>query len=156
MDRNADREFLKNIPEDFPLVIEPYEELARNCSMDTENLIKKLKEMMDKGTIRRIAAVLYHRNVSYTHNAMVVWRVNSDLINQIGEKMAMFPQVSHCYERDTGGYWGYNLYTMIHGKSKRECIDIVENISKQTGVKDFKILFSKREFKKTSVKVIYD
>jgi len=153
MDKKADREFLKKIPEDFPLTIEPYDELAKNSFMGTDELIERLKALINAGTIRRIAAVLYHRNVSYTHNAMVVWKVDEQNIDEIGKKMSLFPEVSHCYERDTGGYWKYNLYTMIHGKSKKECLRIVSRISKYTGIDDFKILFSKREFKKTSVRV---
>lgn len=153
MDKKADREFLKKIPEDFPLTIAPYDELAKNSCMDTDDLIERLKALIKAGTIRRVAAVLYHRNVSYTHNAMVVWSVNEKDVDEMGKKMSLFPEVSHCYERDTGGYWKYNLYTMIHGKSKKECFDIVDRISKHTGINDFKILFSKREFKKTSVKV---
>ncbi|MCX7965558.1 MAG: hypothetical protein N2596_02895 [Syntrophorhabdaceae bacterium] len=153
MDKKADRQFLKNIPEDFPLNIEPYDVLAKNCSMKTEDLIIRLKDMIKAGTIRRIAAVLYHRNVSYICNAMVVWMVDEKEIDEIGKEMSLFPEVSHCYERDTGGYWKYNLYTMIHGRSKKECIEIVKRMSKQTGITDFKIFFSKREFKKTSVRV---
>lgn len=154
MDKKAYREFLKNIPEDFPLSIEPYDQIAKNCSMNTDDLIKTLKEMLKIGTIRRIAAVPYHRNISYTYNAMVVWSVKKEDIDEVGKKMALFPEVSHCYERDTGGYWTYNLYTMIHGKTKKECFETVERISRKTGVKDFKVFFSKREFKKTSLRVI--
>ncbi|HPP05884.1 MAG TPA: hypothetical protein PLW88_00835 [Syntrophorhabdaceae bacterium] len=154
MDKKGDREFLKNIPEDFPLTIDPYDELAKKCAMNTDDLIERLDALKKAGTIRRIAAVLYHRNVSYTYNAMVVWRVEEDEVDEIGKKMALFPEVSHCYERDTGGYWKYNLYTMIHGKSKKECFDIVGRLSQHTGIKDFKVFFSKREFKKTSIRVI--
>ncbi|MCX8111172.1 MAG: hypothetical protein N3D15_07985 [Syntrophorhabdaceae bacterium] len=154
MHRESDRAFLKNIPDDFPLDLEPYKEIGKRCSIDSDEIIKRLKKMLDEGVIRRIAAVLYHRNVSYTHNAMVVWRVEKEDIEKTGNIMASFPEVSHCYERDTGGYWGYNIYTMIHGKSREDCLSIVRRISDTTGKRDFKIFFSKREFKKTSIKVI--
>jgi len=153
-EREDDRSFLKNIPDDFPLSVEPYMEIGRRCSIDGDDIIARLKKMMEEGTIRRIAAVLYHRNVSYTHNAMVVWRVEKEDIEKTGNIMASFPEVSHCYERDTGDYWEYNLYTMIHGKSRDDCLDIVRRISDETGKRDFKIFFSKREFKKTSIRVV--
>ncbi|MEN6617477.1 MAG: Lrp/AsnC family transcriptional regulator, partial [Syntrophorhabdus sp.] len=70
-----------------------------------------------------------------------------------GRIMSSFPQVSHCYERDGGGSWDYNLFSMIHGKSLKDCTDVVRAISDKTGLKDFQIFFSKREFKKISFSV---
>jgi len=154
MNKEADRLFLRNIPDDFPLVLEPYREIGTRCAIDGDEIVERLKKMIKEGTIRRIAAVLYHRRVSYTHNAMVVWRIKKDDVRKSGDIMATFPEVSHCYERDTGGFWEYNLYTMIHGKSREDCVEIVYRISQKIGVNDFKILFSKREFKKTSIKVV--
>ncbi len=131
MNREADRSFLKNIPDDFPLVLEPYKEIGNKCSIDGDEIIARLKVMLKEGSIRRVAAVLYHRRVSYTHNAMVVWRVKNEDVEKTGNIMATFPEISHCYERDTGGFWDYNLYTMIHEKSKDECLDIVKRISQK-------------------------
>ncbi|HOV91189.1 MAG TPA: hypothetical protein PKW07_10835 [Syntrophorhabdaceae bacterium] len=156
MNKEADRSFLKNIPDDFPLVLEPYKEIGSKCGIDEDEIVARLKEMLKEGSIRRVAAVLYHRKVLYTHNAMVVWKVKKEDVEKTGSIMATFPEISHCYERDTGGFWEYNIYTMIHGKSKDECINIVNRISQKTGIDDFKIFFSKREFKKTSIKVTHE
>jgi DNA-binding Lrp family transcriptional regulator len=77
-------------------------------------------------------------------------------VERVGTTMASFPQVSHCYERETGGYWDYNLYTMLHGKSLKDCENIAKRISEKTGTKDFKMFLSKREFKKTALRVIHE
>jgi DNA-binding Lrp family transcriptional regulator len=87
---------------------------------------------------------------------MVVWNVRDDDIDRAGGIMASFPEVSHCYEREKGGYWDYNVYTMIHGKSLEDCKQIAGRISDRTGIKDFQMLFSKREFKKIPLRVIYE
>jgi hypothetical protein len=40
---------------------------------------------------------------------------------------------------------------MIHAGSKEACYGIAEKISEKVGVKDYALLFSKKEFKKTSM-----
>ena len=53
------------------------------------------------------------------------------------------------------GAWGMSelerpdLYAMIHGKSREEVLAFVERVSKLTGLKDPKVLFSTKELKKT-------
>jgi len=149
-------EILKDMVYDFPVSSRPYNIIAKEVGISEDELLEILNYMKQEGIIRRIAAILYHRKAFYTHNAMVVWRVDEKHIEKIGTIMASFPEVSHCYERDGGGYWSYNLYTMIHGKSLEACKKVVEQISAKTGIKKYKVLLSKREFKKTSLTFNYE
>jgi siroheme decarboxylase len=149
-------EILKGVPSDFPITENPYREMAEKQRMSETDLISGLTKLRREGIVRRIAAILYHRKASYTHNAMVVWKVEEVDVERIGGIMASFPEVSHCYERETGGYWDYNLYTMLHGKSLKECEDIAKRISEETGIQDFRMLLSKREFKKTALRIIHE
>jgi siroheme decarboxylase len=145
--------FLKKIPHDFPVTERPYKEMAEKAGVSEEELLERLEQLKEEGTIRRVAAILYHRKALYTHNAMVVWKVGESDTERIGRIMASFPEVSHCYERDTGGFWEYTLYTMIHGKDMGSCLDTVKRMSEKTGITEFEIFLSKREFKKTSLSV---
>ena len=147
-------EILKSVPSDFPITESPYREMAEKHHLTEVEVLSGLIKLRQEGIIRRIAAILYHRRASYTHNAMVVWKVKDTDVERIGAIMASFPEVSHCYERETGGYWDYNLYTMLHGKSLKNCEDIAKRISEKTGTKDFKMFLSKREFKKTALRFI--
>jgi siroheme decarboxylase len=144
---------LKRIPQDFPLSLRPYRDMAETMEISESDLISGLKDLKAKGVIRRVAAVLHHRKAAYLYNAMVVWNVPEQERERVGELMAEFPEVSHCYERDSGGYWNYTLYTMIHGRSEADCPDIARRISEKTGITDYRILYSKREFKKVSLTV---
>lgn len=144
-------EILKKLPSDLPLTESPYKEIAEKMGIEEDELIRELLRLKKEGIIRRIAAILYHRKASYTHNALVVWKIDEFNVENVGKVMASFPEVSHCYERDRGGYWDYNVYTMIHGKSIEECNDIAHRISEKTGIKDYRMFFSKREFKKTAL-----
>jgi DNA-binding Lrp family transcriptional regulator len=152
---NAVEQILKKLPSDFPLTENPYKEIALGIGISEDELIEKLARLKNEGVIRRIAAILYHRKASYTHNAMVVWNAEND-IEKTGEIMASFQEISHCYERDRGGYWQYNIYTMIHGKSMKECNDIAQRISEKVGIKDYLMFFSKREFKKIALTVSHE
>jgi DNA-binding Lrp family transcriptional regulator len=144
------KNILTRLPSQFPLTNRPYKEMAEAVGINESELINALKTLKTSGVLRRVAAVLYHRKVSYSHNTMVVWNVDEKDVEKTGTVMTSFPEVSHCYERDTGGYWAYNLYTMVHGKHYEDCMKSIERIANKTGINDYRIFFSKREFKKTS------
>ena len=116
-------------------------------------MLHALSRLKEEGVIRRISVMVAHRAVSYEGNAMVVWNVPAELLESTGSIMAGFEEVSHCYERDTAGYWPYNLYTMVHGRTREECLAVIEKMAVRSGIRDYRVLFSKREFKKTSFSV---
>jgi DNA-binding Lrp family transcriptional regulator len=144
---------VRAIPYDFPICEKPYENIAREAGISEAKLITVLKDLEKRGIIRRAAAILYHRKASYMYNAMVVWEVPEVDVEKIGKIMAGFPEVSHCYERERGDYWGYNIFTMIHSKTFEGCTDIARRISEKSGIHKYKMFLSKREFKKTSLMV---
>jgi rfaE bifunctional protein nucleotidyltransferase chain/domain len=85
-------------------------------------------------------------------NAMGVWRVPEDRADGAGKIMASFRRVSHCYRRPAHDDWPYQLYTMIHGRSRDECEEIAAMMAREAGVNDYRLLYSGREFKKTRVR----
>ncbi|MEM5819035.1 MAG: Lrp/AsnC family transcriptional regulator, partial [Desulfitobacterium hafniense] len=84
-------------------------------------------------------------------NAMGVWQVPEAEAEAIGKVMASFREVSHCYQRPTLKDWPYNLFTMIHGRSEEECGEVMARIAQATGIKDYAMLFSIKELKKSSM-----
>ncbi|MBN1625536.1 MAG: Lrp/AsnC family transcriptional regulator, partial [Deltaproteobacteria bacterium] len=107
--------------------------------------------LIEEGVIRRFGATLYHQEAGFRSNAMVAWVVPEEKIEETGRVMAEFREVTHCYERRPQKDWKYNLYTMIHGDSRDECFEIALRISKNTGIHEFNLLFSEKEFKKSSM-----
>ncbi len=140
--------------DEFPLVDRPFSLYAERLGMDEVYLLEKFKKMNDSGVLRRIGAILYHRKVGYSANGMSVWRVEEeDKVNALGNLLASYKGVSHCYERTPSPpNWPYNLYAMIHGKSEEEVDELVKRVSEESGIKDYQILYSTREFKKTRVR----
>jgi len=149
-----DRIIIRLTQDEFPIVEGPFSLYAEKLGMDEAFLLERFKKMNDGGVLRRIGAILYHRKAGYTANGMSVWRVEEeDRLDALGRLLASYKGVSHCYERTPyPPNWPYNLYAMIHGKSKEEVDGLVERVSKESGIKDYQILYSTREFKKTRVR----
>ncbi|VVB90129.1 putative HTH-type transcriptional regulator [uncultured archaeon] len=152
MDEN-DIKLLKSIQDGIPLVSEPFEDIAKKLGIREEEVLKRLENLIDEGVIRRFGASIGHRVIGFTANAMCTWNVPDERVEEVGAIMAGFPEVTHCYERPRFPDWKYNLFTMIHAYSRQECEKIAKEISTATGIKDYSILFSEREFKKTGVRL---
>lgn len=144
-------EIIRRLQEDLPLVPNPYEVMATSLGISEALLLEKVGELKQKGVIRRLGATVNHRHIGFSANAMVVWRVPSEDVVSIGQLMAAHKEVSHCYERPLYASWPYNLYTMIHGSSTENCEDVVRQIAEQTGYDNYRILYSTRELKKSSM-----
>ncbi|RDV83013.1 Lrp/AsnC family transcriptional regulator [Ammonifex thiophilus] len=134
----------------FPLTSRPFREIGKRVGMSEEAVIAKVKEYLEKGIIRRLSAALRQQHVGFTANAMVVWQVPPERVEEVGRKLASFPEVTHCYERLPTPEWPYNLYTMIHRPRREECWEIVRRLSEAVGIKDFLVLFSTQELKRSN------
>ncbi len=149
---SLDKRIIAQLQENLPLTRAPYAELAQELGITEDELLSKLQEFKAKGMLRRVGAVLSHRRAGYTGNVMCAWRVSVDKVEETGRLMASFPQASHVYQRPVYPDWPYNMFTMIHGRSRQECEAVVEEIAQKTGIKDYALLYSIREFKKSSMK----
>lgn len=147
-----DKILVKYLQEDLPTSSSPFSDLAKELAMDETDLIASTQHLMDNYVMRRLGAILVHRKAGFTSNAMGVWIVPEEMVGEVGAKMAEFQEVSHCYQRPVLPDWPYNLFTMIHAKSDQECQNIMSRISEVTGVKDYALLFSYKELKKSSMK----
>lgn len=147
-----DKEFIRELQRDVETVKEPFAEPARKLGITVEELFAKAKEYENTGVMRRFAAILRHRDAGFMANGMIVWNVPEEKIDDIGAQLAAFPQVSHCYRRPVYADWQYNLFSMVHARTKESCEKIAVEMSKHIGITNYRILFSLREFKKERVK----
>ncbi|MDD5472979.1 MAG: AsnC family transcriptional regulator [Candidatus Methanoperedens sp.] len=148
-----DIKLLKSIQDGIPLVSEPFKYIAEELGLSENEVITRLTNLTKDGVIRRFGASIGHRVIGITANAMCTWNVPDEKVEMVGAVLAGFPEVTHCYERPRFPDWKYNLFTMIHAYSREECEKIAKEISNATGIKDYSILFSEREFKKTGVRL---
>jgi len=147
-----EKKVVASIQEDIPVISRPYLEISKKLKISEETLLKTLKDLCDRGVIRRFGATIRHQKSGFAANAMVAWIVDEKRIEEVGEKMSSFKEVSHCYRRNPTHEWPYNLYTMVHANNKDTCREIAKTMSSETSVENYKLLFSQRELKKTSMK----
>jgi DNA-binding Lrp family transcriptional regulator len=133
---------------DMPVVPEPYAPAAARLQMSTHALLEHMRGMQQRGLLRRVAAILFHRRAGFSANGMGVWRVPDAEIATIGPQMASFRGISHCYQRPIYEDWPYSIFTMAHGRSQVECDAILEAIAEETGIAERATLYSSTEFKK--------
>jgi len=128
----------------------PYDEAASELGIDTEDLLERLRTMVDRKILRRVAAILYHRRAGFSANGMGVWKVPEEEIMETGARMASFRGVSHCYQRPTYEDWPYSVFTMAHGRSKEECDAVLDSIAEDCGIgpDGRATLYSSTEYKK--------
>jgi DNA-binding Lrp family transcriptional regulator len=138
---------------DLPVVAEPYAQAAQALGMDVDALLEHMAGMRERGLLRRVAAILYHRRAGFSANGMGVWKVPAEQIETLGPRMASFRGISHCYQRPTYADWPYSVFTMAHGRSKEECDAVLDAIAADTGVAERATLYSSTEFKK--VRLLY-
>jgi DNA-binding Lrp family transcriptional regulator len=150
---DLDKKIMKVLQADISPSLTPYKDIAESVGIPEEEVLARINSYKTKKWIRRFGATLRHAKAGFTANGMGVWKVpNPDDRQRLGEEMAAFTEVSHCYERPSYEDWPYNLFTMIHGQSKQECEEIARRISEKTGVREYTLLYSSKEFKKSSMK----
>jgi DNA-binding Lrp family transcriptional regulator len=138
---------------DMPVVPEPYADAAAELGISQERFLDHLAGMQERGLLRRVAAILYHRRAGFSANGMGVWQVPEEQILDIGRRMASVRGISHCYQRPTYADWPYSVFTMAHGRSKEECDAVLDSIARQTGISERATLYSSTEFKK--IRLLY-
>jgi len=156
MINSVDKKIIRRLQEEIPITATPYKDMAIELNIDEDELIDKIKKYNRNGVLKRVAGILYHRKAGFKANAMVVWNVKKKDIDSIAKYMIGIREISHCYEREKCLSWNYNLYTMIHSKNKETCMKIIQDISDSLGLIDYKVLFSTKELKKTSMKYFSD
>jgi len=143
---------IRVVQEDLPLVGRPFAEHAARLGIDEATLVGLLDSFRERKLMRRFAAVMNHRSAGFKANAMGVWAVPEDELGTLGPQMAGFAAVSHCYRRPTYEDWPYSVFTMVHGRSARDCEATIEAIRDETGVDEYALLWSIKEYKKTRVR----
>jgi DNA-binding Lrp family transcriptional regulator len=147
----ADRQVINGLQQDLPLSPDPFAPLAQGMGMGVEKMLEHSRSLLRRGIIRRYGASINHRNAGFMANAMTCWDVPAGKVVTLGRLLASGRQVSHCYERATNHLWHYNLFAMVHSRDKTACLRAIEKMAVGTGLTDYAVLFSVKEFKKTRI-----
>jgi DNA-binding Lrp family transcriptional regulator len=148
-----DLDLLKIAQDGVLLTSRPFQVLGDMTGISEQEVIVRLRAMQEDGIIRRFAATIGHRALGILANAMIAWKAAPEDVERAGLLFASVDEVTHCYERATAEDWPYNLYTMVHSKSRDDCLKIADQLSQMSGIREYRVLFSEFEYKKTSARI---
>ena len=140
----------------LPLVPEPWRAVAESVGITQAQLFARVAAMLTDGRIRRIGAVPNHYRLGYTANGMSVWDVADDAVDALGAQVGALAFVTHCYRRPRRlPQWRYNLFAMVHGRSRAEADAHVEEIRAllAPALRAHDVLYSTRILKKTGLRL---
>jgi DNA-binding Lrp family transcriptional regulator len=140
----------------LPLVPQPYRALAARVGLDEEEVMRRLRRLLERDVIRRIAAVPNHYALGYRANGMTVWDVDDAAIAELGPRVGLLEFVSHCYRRPRRApHWPYNLFAMVHGGTREQVAEHVGRIAAILGgaARSSDVLYSSRILKKTGLRL---
>ena len=150
----VDRAVINELQQDLPLVARPFDAMSAHLGLGTDQFLVDCQAMLRRGIMRRYSAVVRHTSLGLTANALVCWSVPLVMVDSAGRRLAALGEVSHCYERRADPQWPYNLYAMMHGRTREACLDIVAQISHQCGLSEYVVLFSSKELKKARARYL--
>ena len=151
-----DRRLIRATQGGLPIVARPYEAVGAMLGVSGEVVRERLAQMLDERLIRRIGAVPNHYKLGFTANGMTVWDVDDTRVDVLGEQVATLPGVSHCYRRPRRlPAWRYNLFAMLHGRSREQVQQQAEQIAALLGdaSRAHEILYSTAILKKTGLRL---
>ncbi|MBA3825896.1 MAG: chlorite dismutase family protein [Ktedonobacterales bacterium] len=146
-----DRDLIRAVQDDLPTQARFFEAAAAQAGVTVPELFAWMAEMQRLGYLRRFAAILRHQEAGFTANGMITWKIPEERVDEVGYIAASYPQVSHCYRRPIYEDWPYNLFSMVHARSREACEEIAQRIAAEIGLSDYIILYSTHEYKKTRV-----
>ena len=147
-----DKKIIKAFETDIPLTLNPYQKIAEELNIERAELLKRLQKLKERKILKRVSAILHHRDSGYQANGMFVCHFSKNEIDAAGREISELEAVSHCYQRKTYQNWPYNFYAMMHGKNREELEKMIEELVEEYKIEDYQILYSTEELKKTSMK----
>jgi DNA-binding Lrp family transcriptional regulator len=147
----TEKRILSRLENDLDVISEPFNFLCGE-GLEIEEVLQTIQGLIDKGVVRRIAAIVNNRRLGFVANVLFCSRVPEGRIVEAGQALARFGAVSHCYERKPVRDWPYNLYAMMHGKSMGEIQHLISKFTAAERIDSFELLPTAAELKKEPVK----
>lgn len=152
MDR-IDVSLLTELKQGISLTPQPFNDIASKIGISPSEVLTRIEKLKEAGVIRRFGACIKPNDVGFNANAVIAWSVPSDRINEVGQYLGSFREVTHCYGRQTiPERWPYNLYTVMHAQERQTIEQMTRLLAETIGVNDYVILYSKRDLRKVAVK----
>ncbi|MDY6978611.1 MAG: AsnC family protein [Pseudomonadota bacterium] len=146
----VDDALIRTIENGLPLCSRPYAQIADQLGIEEQQVLARLAALQQQGVIKRMGVVVRHRELGYRANAMLVWDVPDERVSELGRCLSQYDFITLCYRRPRVlPDWPYNLFCMIHGKSREEVLERIDWLVEQCQLESLphRVLFSRRRFK---------
>lgn len=153
---DLDRQLLHALEDGLRLVMRPYYELATRIGWSESDVLTRLQSLIERGIVTRFGCILRHRRLGYRANAMAVWDVPDDQVDDIAKSLAKRDEVTLCYRRTRRPpAWPYNLFAMIHGQKREIVTRQIAQAALASGLQQFAsaTLFSRSCFKQSAARL---
>ncbi|MDC8438124.1 MAG: Lrp/AsnC family transcriptional regulator, partial [Candidatus Nitrosotenuis sp.] len=137
-----DREILNEIQWSFPLVKEPYNELASRFKISPDEMKKRISALKSSGVLRQLSAIFDTRRLGYK-SSLVAMAVTPDRLEAVANLINRHPGVSHNYERNHE----YNLWFTLATPPGSDLKTEVDKFSKLPGILKVRLLPTIKLFK---------
>ena len=152
MIEEKDWRIVRALADGLPITYRPYAVLAKKAGMEEEEFLSRLGDLKKRGVLRRVGAVIQHRQAGFSANALCAWIVPNERLDEVGTAVSHEEAVSHCYSRAPVSQWPYNFYVMIHAQDRKTCEEIADRIADDCHLGERKTFYSVREWKKESMR----
>ena len=143
----AEKRLIAALQPGLELVARPFARLGERAGMSEREVLTRIGAWLEEGLIKRFGVVVRHHELGYRANAMVVFDAADGDVDRIGRQLAAEAGVTLCYRRTRSlPHWPYNLYCMVHGRSREEVRPLIEGLSRLVALPS-QALFSTRRFK---------
>ncbi len=149
----TEQALIANIQNGLPISDRPYQELGQKLNLSEEQVASRISDLHERGLFKRFGVVVRHHELGYRENAMVVWNIPDQDVDNFAKQIKSYPFITLCYRRARQlPEWSYNLYCMIHGKSRENVKQLLNGMINENQWQDIpqEVLFSKRRFKQTA------
>jgi siroheme decarboxylase len=150
----VDQQIIRRVQGEFPLAPAPYRLMAEEIGISETELLERLRRMKAVGILRKMGAVLQHRRAGFHGNALCCWKISAESMNRVTTRMVDCTYISHVYLRRPHEKWPYNLYTVFHSHTREECLDRVKAMAKEIGVTEYRVLFSRKNWKRSQLALL--
>jgi DNA-binding Lrp family transcriptional regulator len=128
LDRN-DRLLLNRIQSDFPITPRPFLDLGRELGMTEDDVIARVRRLLEAGTINRLGPVLSPTAVG-GERTLAAMSVPPERLEEVAALVNSFEAVSHNYEREHH----YNLWFVLSAAAPGEVERVLAAIERETGI----------------------
>lgn len=150
------REVVVGLQDGLPITVRPYQALAEGIGEEESLVLSVLRELLRRRMVKRLGCVPNHYALGVRGNGMAVLDVPDHEVDAVGERLGQRDEVTHCYRRPRhGDVWTYNLFAMVHDRTREGARAIVEDLRTKLELTDYDydVLFSEELLKKTGLRL---